>query len=119
MQAKIGNQAFINKTLNENNLSAKKKFGQNFLTDQNILTQIVNAAELDKETAVIEIGPGLGSLTERLCEAAGFVLCYEIDKDLIELLKNNLSNYNNYEVVNADILDVNINLDIDINPLKI
>lgn len=113
MQAKIGNQAFINKTLNENNLSAKKKFGQNFLTDQNILTQIVNAAELDKETAVIEIGPGLGSLTERLCEAAGFVLCYEIDKDLIELLKNNLSNYNNYEVVNADILDVNINLDIE------
>ena len=113
MQAKIGNQAFINKTLNENNLSAKKKFGQNFLTDQNILTQIVNAAELDKETAVIEIGPGLGSLTERLCEAAGFVLCYEIDKDLIELLKKNLSNYNNYEVVNADILDVNINLDIE------
>lgn len=113
MQAKIGNQAFINKTLNENNLSAKKKFGQNFLTDQNILTQIVNAAELDKETAVIEIGPGLGSLTERLCETAGFVLCYEIDKDLIELLKNNLSNYNNYEVVNADILDVNINLDIE------
>lgn len=113
MQAKIGNQAFINKTLNENNLSAKKKFGQNFLTDQNILTQIVNAAELDKETAVIEIGPGLGSLTERLCEEAGFVLCYEIDKDLIELLKNNLSNYNNYEVVNADILDVNINLDIE------
>lgn len=113
MQAKIGNQAFINKTLNENNLSAKKKFGQNFLTDQNILTQIVNAAELDKETAVIEIGPGLGSLTERLCEAAGFVLCYEIDKDLIQLLKNNLSNYNNYEVINADILDVNINLDIE------
>lgn len=113
MQAKIGNQAFINKTLNENNLSAKKKYGQNFLTDQNILTQIVNAAELDKETAVIEIGPGLGSLTERLCEAAGFVLCYEIDKDLIQLLKNNLSNYNNYEVINADILDVNINLDIE------
>lgn len=112
MSAKIGNQAFINKTLNENNLSAKKKFGQNFLTDQNILTQIVNAADLDKETAVIEIGPGLGSLTERLCEASGFVLCYEIDSDLIPILKNNLSNYNNFEVVNADILDVDINLDI-------
>ena len=70
MQNKIGSLAFVNKTLNENNLHAKKKFGQNFLTDQNILNQIVEASDLDRDTAVIEIGPGLGSLTERLCENA-------------------------------------------------
>ena len=68
MSGKIGNSAFINKALNENNLRVKKQFGQNFLTDQNILSAIVAAANLDKSTAVIEIGPGLGSLTELLCE---------------------------------------------------
>lgn len=112
MQGKIGNTNFVNKTLNENNLYAKKKFGQNFLTDQNILTSIVDAAILDKNTAVIEIGPGLGSLTEHLCSKAGFVLCYEIDGDLIPVLKKNLSSFNNYEIIQKDILDVDINEDI-------
>lgn len=112
MQNKIGSQAFVNKTLNENNLHAKKKFGQNFLTDQNILNQIVEASDLDRDTAVIEIGPGLGSLTERLCENAGFVLAYEIDTQLIPILHKNLSRFTNYEVVNEDILKVDINKDI-------
>ena len=113
MQGKIGNQAFVNKVLNDNKLSAKKKFGQNFLTDQNILSSIVDSAEIDKETAVIEIGPGLGSLTERLVELAGFVLCYEIDNDLIPILCKNLGKYNNFEVIHKDILEVDINKDID------
>lgn len=112
MQNKIGSQAFVNKTLNENNLHAKKKFGQNFLTDQNILNQIVEASDLDRDTAVIEIGPGLGSLTERLCENAGFVLAYEIDTQLIPILHKNLARFTNYEVVNEDILKVDINKDI-------
>ena len=112
MSAKIGNQNFINNTLKNNNLDAKKKFGQNFLTDQNILLSICDASELDKETAVIEIGPGLGSLTEHLCNKAGFVLCYEIDKDLIPILNDNLKEYNNYLVINEDILDIDINEDI-------
>lgn len=112
MQNKIGSQAFVNKTLNENNLHAKKKFGQNFLTDQNILNQIVEASDLDRDTAVIEIGPGLGSLTERLCENAGFVLAYEIDTQLIPILHKNLARFTNYEAVNEDILKVDINKDI-------
>jgi 16S rRNA (adenine1518-N6/adenine1519-N6)-dimethyltransferase len=112
MQGKIGNKAFINKTLNDNNLFAKKKFGQNFLTDQNILNSIVDSAEIDKNTLVIEIGPGLGSLTEKLVQRAGFVLCYEIDSDLIPILKDNLKDYSNYDVINKDILEVNINDDI-------
>ena len=113
MQGKIGNTSFINKKLNENNLHAKKKFGQNFLTDQNILSQIVNSADINKDTLVIEIGPGLGSLTELLCKASGFVLCYEIDNDLIPILNDNLKEYNNFEVINKDILEVDINSDID------
>ncbi len=112
MQNKIGSLAFVNKTLNENNLHAKKKFGQNFLTDQNILNQIVEASDLDRDTAVIEIGPGLGSLTERLCENAGFVLAYEIDTQLIPILHKNLARFTNYEVINEDILKVDINKDI-------
>lgn len=108
----IGNQRFINETLEKNKLGAKKKFGQNFLTDQNILKSIVDASEIDKDTLVIEIGPGLGSLTEHLCKSGGFVLCYEIDSDLIPLLENNLSEYNNFLVINKDILTVDINEDI-------
>lgn len=113
MQGKIGNQTFVNKVLNDNNLYAKKKFGQNFLTDQNILTAIVDSANLTKDTLVIEIGPGLGSLTEHLCALAGHVLCYEIDSDLIPILTKNLEKYDNFTVINADILDVDINSDID------
>ncbi len=113
MQAKVGNKSYINKQIEEADFKIKKKFGQNFLTDQNILSEIINAADLNADTAVIEIGPGLGSLTERLVEKAGFVLCYEIDKDVIPLLKNNLNGYNNYDVINKDILDVNINEDIE------
>lgn len=108
----IGNQKFINDTLKKNKLEAKKKYGQNFLTDQNILTSIVDSAKLDSDTAVIEIGPGLGSLTEHLCKNASFVLCYEIDKELIPLLENNLSEYSNYKIINKDILEVDINKDI-------
>ena len=110
---KIGNVGFVNKTLKENNLQAKKKFGQNFLTDQNILSGIVNAGEITKNDAVIEIGPGLGALTEHLCEAAGFVLAYEIDTDLLDLLSENLKQYNNYKVINEDILKVDIKQDIE------
>jgi len=112
MQAKIGNKNYINKQIEDNDFRIKKKFGQNFLTDQNILSEIIDAADLNSKTAVIEIGPGLGSLTERLVEKAGFVLCYEIDKEVIPLLKNNLISYNNYDVINKDILDVDINEDI-------
>ena len=110
---KIGNKNFINNSLNDNKLHAKKKFGQNFLTDQNILNLIINAGEITKQDLVIVIGPGLGSLTELLCSNAGFVLAYEIDKDLINPLKENLNGFNNYEIINKDILEVDIDKDID------
>ena len=113
MQNKIGNKSFIDKTLNDNKLYAKKKFGQNFLKDQNILSKIVEAAELDKDTLVIEIGPGLGSLTERLCESAGFVLAYEIDTDLIPILNDNLKEHDNFIIINKYILEVDINKDLE------
>ena len=112
MQNKIGTKAFVDKALNENNLYAKKKFGQNFLTDQNILSNIVLASECNKDSLVIEIGPGLGALTELLCESAGFVLAYEIDSDLIPVLNKNLEQFDNYEIINKDILEVDINEDI-------
>lgn len=113
MQGKIGSLSFVTKELEQNNLNAKKKFGQNFLTDQNILTSIVDVACATKEDAIIEIGPGLGALTEHLCNVAGYVLAYEIDKDLIPLLEKNLSRFNNFEIVNEDILKVDINKEID------
>ena len=112
MQGKIGNKAFVDKTLNDNKLYAKKKFGQNFLTDQNILSNIVDSANIDNNTLVIEIGPGLGALTERLCQKAGFVLAYEIDSDLLPILDKNLEEFNNYNIINKDILEVDINEDI-------
>lgn len=112
MQGKIGNKAFVDKTLNDNKLYAKKKFGQNFLTDQNILSNIVESANIDQNTLVIEIGPGLGALTERLCQNAGFVLAYEIDSDLLPILNDNLKEFDNYEIINKDILEVDINNDI-------
>ena len=113
MQAKIGNKAFINSILKENDIKIKKKFGQNFLVDNNILNGIVNASELNKNIGVIEIGPGLGSLTEHLVNNAGFVLCYEIDSELISYLEDNLKNYNNFKILNQDILEADINRDIE------
>ena len=110
---KIGNINFVNNSLKKNNLIAKKKFGQNFLTDQNILTGIVDAAMLTKKDAVIEIGPGLGALTEHLCESAGFVLAYEIDKDLLGILEENLKSFSNYKIINEDILKANVEKDIE------
>ena len=114
MQNKVGNENFINSTMKNNNIKAKKKFGQNFLKNPKILNDIVDKSECDKDTLVIEIGPGLGSLTEVICEKAGFVLAYEIDNDLIPILNKNLERFNNYKIINEDILNVDINKDIEL-----
>lgn len=110
--SRIGNVGFVNNTLKKNNLNAKKKFGQNFLTDQGILSKIVDAAKITKNDAVIEIGPGLGSLTEHLCERAGFVLAYEIDTELLDVLRKNLIGFLNYKIINEDILKADVAVDI-------
>ncbi|MGD8192549.1 16S rRNA (adenine(1518)-N(6)/adenine(1519)-N(6))-dimethyltransferase RsmA [Brevibacillus ginsengisoli] len=89
--------------------SFKKSLGQNFLVDTNILHNIVDAARLSKKTAVIEIGPGIGALTEQLCRAAGKVIAIEIDQRLLPILADTLSPYDNVEVVHGDVLKLNLN----------
>ena len=88
--------------MNENNFGFKKKFGQNFIIDENIINGIVTKAEIDDETLVIEIGPGAGSLTNGIAKKAKNVLCYEIDTTLENMLKDNLKEYNNIEIISVD-----------------
>ncbi|GAB2024754.1 16S rRNA (adenine(1518)-N(6)/adenine(1519)-N(6)) -dimethyltransferase RsmA [Lactovum odontotermitis] len=87
----------------------KKKFGQNFLTDGNILSKIVQTAEINKETNVIEIGPGIGALTQYLLEDAAEVMAFEIDDSLIPILQETLASYDNLQLVNADVLKIDMN----------
>ena len=98
--------------IKENKIHAKKMFGQNFLKSKEILFDIVKAAEVSKEDCVIEIGPGLGALTELLCEKAHKVICYEIDNILSEQLPNRLKKYTNYHIINDDFLKCDIKKDI-------
>lgn len=98
-------------TLNVNNFHLKKSFGQNFIIDENLINNIITKAEIDKETMVIEIGPGAGSLTSKLAKYAKRVLCYEIDKDLESVLKENIDDYN-VDIIFADFLKCNVLLDL-------
>ena len=101
-----------NKIIEEKQFHIKKKYGQNFLTDKKILEKIVNSAELNKEIGVIEIGPGLGALTRYLCANSKHVLAYEIDSDLIPILKENLAEFDNLTLINKDVLEVEVKEDI-------
>lgn len=102
----------MQKKLNEKKFNFKKNFGQNFIVDENIINSIVNKASIDKSTLVLEIGPGAGSLTLKLCESALHVLCYEIDTSLKEILSENLKNYSNYEIKYQDFLKANVKDDL-------
>ena len=106
--AYLGNSARTKEVLAKYGMSAKKKFGQNFLIDSNVLDGIVSAAKVTKDDCVLEIGPGIGSLTQYLAEAAGKVVAVEIDKTLIPVLADTLSEYNNVTVINEDVLKVDI-----------
>lgn len=86
----------------------QKKFGQNFLIDGHVLNKIIAAADITKEDFVLEIGPGIGTMTQYLSEAAGKVLAVEIDKMLIPILQDTLAGYGNVEILNEDILKVDI-----------
>lgn len=90
----------------------KKMFGQNFIIDENIISNIISKSGIDKDTLVIEIGPGAGSLTYKLSEYAKNVLCYEIDKTLKDLLNDNLKDLTNVEIKFEDFLKSNPNEDI-------
>ncbi|MCH4828036.1 MAG: 16S rRNA (adenine(1518)-N(6)/adenine(1519)-N(6))-dimethyltransferase RsmA [Planococcus sp. (in: firmicutes)] len=95
------------------NLKVKKSLGQNFLIDPNILRKIVGQANLTKKSAAIEIGPGIGALTEHLAREAGKVLAFEIDQRLLPVLADTLSPYDNISIVHADILKTNVQEAID------
>ncbi len=99
----------MQKLLEENAFGFKKKFGQNFIIDVNVINSIVDKSEIDKETLVIEIGPGAGSLTYGLATKAKNVLCYEIDTTLKDILNSNLSDFSNVDVIYEDFLKVDVN----------
>ena len=94
------------------NFNLKKMFGQNFIIDENIINNIIRSANIDKDTLVIEIGPGAGSLTYKLSKYAKNVLCYEIDITLKELLLDNLKDCNNVDIIFKDFLKANVLDDI-------
>ncbi len=101
----------INKTkeiLSFYNLNAKKKFGQNFLVDSNIINKICDCADVNKEDTIIEIGPGIGALTEVLCNRAKKVYAFDIDPDMVNILNHELKDCSNLVVFNKDFLDINI-----------
>ena len=94
--------------LQKYNFHFQKKFGQNFLIDTHVLERIISEAGVTKDDFVVEIGPGIGTMTQYLCEAAGAVAAVEIDKNLIPILHDTLSEYDNVEIINNDILKVDI-----------
>ena len=106
--AYLGTPAATKEIINKYGFAFQKKFGQNFLIDSNILENIVSAAGITKDDFVLEIGPGIGTMTQYLCEAAKQVVAVEIDKMLIPILKDTLSEYDNVEVINEDVLKVDI-----------
>jgi len=95
--------------LQKYNFNFQKKFGQNFLIDTSVLDRIISAAEITKDDCVLEIGPGIGTMTQYLAERAGEVVAVEIDKNLIPILEDTLSAYDNVTVINDDILKVDVN----------
>ena len=102
----------MNDILEQNNFNFKKKFGQNFIVDENIINSIVTKSAIDNETLVIEIGPGAGSLTAKLAESSKQVLCQERDTTLKEILNENLKQYNNVDIIYQDFLEADVINDI-------
>lgn len=94
--------------LQKYNFHFQKKFGQNFLIDTHVLERIISEAGVTENDFVVEIGPGIGTMTQYLCEVAGAVAAVEIDKNLIPILHDTLSEYDNVEIINEDILKVDI-----------
>ena len=90
-------------------IKANKALGQNFLINQNVVDQIVESSHITKQDVVIEIGPGLGTLTKELLENAGKVICIELDKKMIKILTDRFSLYENFEVIHGDVLKVRLN----------
>lgn len=90
-------------------ITANKKLGQNFLIDENVIDTIANASEISQDDIVIEIGPGLGTLTDKLLQKAGKVIAIELDERMISILKDRFFMYDNFEIINEDVLKVDLN----------
>lgn len=90
------------------NIKANKKLGQNFLISEEVVNKIVDCSQITKEDLVIEIGPGLGTLTKLLLDKAGKVICIELDTNMLKILENRFSLYNNFELINNDVLKVDL-----------
>ena len=108
MENRLGNPKNTLVVSQKYEFAFQKKFGQNFLIDTHVLDKIIRAAGVTKEDMVLEIGPGIGTMTQCLAEAAGRVVAVEIDSNLIPILKDTLKDYDNITVINEDILKVDI-----------
>lgn len=106
--AYLGNPAYTMAVLEKHGFRFQKKYGQNFLIDIHILEKIIDAAEITKDDFVLEIGPGIGTMTQYLCESAREVVAVEIDTNLLPVLDDTLKDYDNVTVINEDILKVDI-----------
>lgn len=105
---KLSNPQVTIEIIKKYNFAFQKRFGQNFLIDGHVVEKIIRAAEITKDDTVLEIGPGIGTMTQYLAEAAGKVYAVEIDRNLLPVLKETLADYDNVTVINDDILKVDI-----------
>ena len=108
--ATLGNPQNTIEILKKYDFMFQKRFGQNFLIDTHVLEKIIKSAEITKDDLVLEIGPGIGTMTQYLCENAREVIAVEIDKNLIPILENDtLAAYDNVTIINEDILKLDLN----------
>lgn len=106
--ATLGNRRNTAEIIQKYQFDFRKKYGQNFLVDNSILDKIVEAADITRDDCILEIGPGIGTMTQRLAEKAGRVVAVEIDKNLMPILAETLADYGNVMVLNEDILKVDV-----------
>lgn len=105
---KLTSPLVLKQLLHENSFRFSKSLGQNFLIDDSVLDAIIEGAEIDENSCVLEVGPGFGTLTQRLCMSAKKVVCVEIDKDVLPILNESISEFDNVTVINADIMKTDI-----------
>ena len=115
----IASPQVTNHILHRFKLRADKKLGQNFLIDENIVRNIVAAAELSDKDTVLEVGPGIGTLTQGLAESGASVVAVELDKRLLPVLDTTLEGYDNVRIVNGDILQVDIMQTVGVDEFKV
>lgn len=109
MMKMIATVSRTNEILKKYDLYAKKKYGQNFIIEPNIISRIVSSAGIDENTTVIEIGPGIGALSQGLSQVAKQVIAFEIDEDMIHVLNHELCDQTNFKVIHQDFLKINLN----------